>query len=89
MFGWGSRQRKIQAAEMDRTGAIAESIAQDKELTKKLLDAAGVPVPRGRTASDAEATPGPGARDRPAGRHQAEGRQPGQGRDRQHHTRNS
>jgi cyanophycin synthetase len=52
MFGWGSRQRRIQAAEIDATGAIAESIAQDKELTKKLLDAAGVPVPRGRTVSD-------------------------------------
>jgi cyanophycin synthetase len=52
MFGWGSRQRRIQAAEMDRTGAIAESIAQDKELTKKLLHAAGVPVPLGRTVSD-------------------------------------
>jgi cyanophycin synthetase len=52
MFGWGSRQRRIQAAEIDSTGAIAESIAQDKELTKKLLDAAGVPVPLGRTVSD-------------------------------------
>ena len=53
-FGWGSRQRRIQAAETDRTSAIAESIAQDKELTKKLLDAAGVPVPFGRSVSDAE-----------------------------------
>lgn len=52
-FGWGSRQRRIQAAETDRTSAIAESIAQDKELTKNLLDAAGVPVPRGRPVSDA------------------------------------
>ncbi|MFL6673523.1 MAG: cyanophycin synthetase [Massilia sp.] len=52
MFGWGSRQRRIQAAEIDCTGAIAESIAQDKELTKKLLDAAGVPVPLGRTVAD-------------------------------------
>ena len=52
MFGWGSRQRRIQAAEIDATGAIAESIAQDKELTKKLLDAAGVPVPHGRTVTD-------------------------------------
>ncbi|WP_038494460.1 cyanophycin synthetase [Janthinobacterium agaricidamnosum] len=51
-FGWGSRQRKIQAAEMDGTSAIAEAIAQDKELTKKLLDAAGVPVPMGRVVSD-------------------------------------
>jgi len=52
MFGWGSRQRRIQAAEIDATGAIAESIAQDKELTKKLLDAAGVPVPQGRGVVD-------------------------------------
>ncbi|ARP89950.1 cyanophycin synthetase [Bordetella genomosp. 9] len=53
-FGWGSRQRRIQAAETDRTGAIAESIAQDKDLTKMLLDAAGVPVPLGRTVSSAD-----------------------------------
>ncbi len=53
-FGWGSKQRKIQAAEMDGTSAIAEAIAQDKELTKTLLDAAGVPVPLGRTAIDVE-----------------------------------
>ena len=52
MFGWGSRQRRIQAAEIDATGAIAESIAQDKELTKTLLNAAGVPVPLGRSVSD-------------------------------------
>jgi cyanophycin synthetase len=53
-FGWGSRQRRIQAAEIDATGAIAESIAQDKELTKTLLNAAGVPVPLGRAVSDPE-----------------------------------
>ena len=53
-FGWGSRQRRIQAAETDGCSAIAESIAQDKELTKVLLDAAGVPVPAGRVVSDAE-----------------------------------
>ena len=29
-FGWGSKQRRIQAAETDRTSAVAESIAQDK-----------------------------------------------------------
>ncbi|WP_020693852.1 cyanophycin synthetase [Noviherbaspirillum massiliense] len=53
-FGWGSRQRRIQAAETSNTGAIAESIAQDKELTKALLHAAGVPVPQGRSVSDPE-----------------------------------
>ncbi|HVL75762.1 MAG TPA: cyanophycin synthetase, partial [Noviherbaspirillum sp.] len=54
MFGWGSRARRIQAAETDTTSAIAESIAQDKELTKKLLASAGVPVPLGRIVSGAE-----------------------------------
>lgn len=53
-FGWGSKQRRIQAAEMDITSAISEAIAQDKELTKKLLAAAGVPVPAGRAVKDAE-----------------------------------
>jgi cyanophycin synthetase len=52
-FGWGAKQRRIQAAEIDATSAIAESIAQDKELTKKLLFAAGVPVPQGRPVVDA------------------------------------
>ncbi|AZS78348.1 cyanophycin synthetase [Achromobacter sp. MY14] len=53
-FGWGSKQRRIQAAETDRTSAISESIAQDKDLTKMLLDAAGVPVPMGRSVTSAE-----------------------------------
>ncbi len=52
-FGWGSRQRRIQAAELDTTTAVSESIAQDKDLTKKLLLAAGVPVPIGRPVADA------------------------------------
>ena len=47
-FGWGSRQRRIQAAEIDSTSAVAESIGQDKDLTKRLLHAAGVPVPLGQ-----------------------------------------
>ncbi len=53
-FGWGSKQRRIQAAETDLSSAIAEAIAQDKDLTKKLLDAAGVPVPQGRPVKDAQ-----------------------------------
>ncbi len=53
-LGQGSRQRRIQAAETDRTGAIAEEIAQDKELTRMLLSAVGVPVPEGRPVADAE-----------------------------------
>lgn len=53
-LGWGHRQRRIQAAEIDTTSAIAEAIAQDKALTKKLLRAAGVPVPEGRPVTTAD-----------------------------------
>lgn len=53
-LGHGVHLRRIQAAESDRTGAIAEAIAQDKELTRTLLQEAGVPVPEGRPVSDAE-----------------------------------
>ncbi len=53
-FGWGSKQRRIQAAETGNTSAIAEAIAQDKDLTKMLLEAAGVPVPRGYVVNDAQ-----------------------------------
>ena len=47
-FGWGVKQRRIWAAEVDATSAVSESIAQDKDLTKVLLQAAGVPVPTGQ-----------------------------------------
>ena len=50
-FGWGRRQRRIQAAETSNTSAIAESIAQDKALTKRLLGAAGISVPMGRSVT--------------------------------------
>ncbi len=53
-FGWGSRQRRIQAAEVDTTSAVSEAIAQDKDLSKNLLRAAGVPVPIGRPVSSAD-----------------------------------
>ncbi|ALT75991.1 cyanophycin synthetase [Paucibacter sp. KCTC 42545] len=46
-FGWGAKQRRIWAAEVDATSAVSESIAQDKDLTKRLLQSAGVPVPIG------------------------------------------
>jgi cyanophycin synthetase len=53
-LGWGTKQRRVLAAETDRTSAIAESIAQDKELTRALLSRLGVPVPRGRAVTGAE-----------------------------------
>jgi cyanophycin synthetase len=51
-LGYGKAQRRIWTAETDRTSAVAEGIAQDKELTRKLLSAAGVPVPTGRVVED-------------------------------------
>lgn len=53
-FGWGRKQRRIQAAETDRTSAIAEAIAQDKELTKRMLASAGISVPEGQIVTDAD-----------------------------------
>ena len=47
-LGYGARQHRIWTAETDQTSAIAEGISRDKELTKTLLQACGVPVPEGR-----------------------------------------
>jgi len=52
-LGQGAKQRRILAAETDQTGAVAETIAQDKDLTRALLAEAGVPVPEGRPVADA------------------------------------
>jgi cyanophycin synthetase len=55
-LGHGRRQRRIWTAETDLTSAIAEGIASEKDLTKSLLKAVGVPVPEGQLAnSPAEA----------------------------------
>jgi len=47
-LGYGINQRRIWTAETDHTGAIAETISRDKELTKSLLQACGIPVPNGQ-----------------------------------------
>ncbi|MDP2195492.1 MAG: cyanophycin synthetase [Rhodocyclaceae bacterium] len=47
-LGYGAKSRRIWTAETDRTSAIAETIAGDKDLTKSLLAPCGVPVPEGR-----------------------------------------
>ncbi len=54
LFGHGRKQRRIRAVETDRTSAIAESIAQDKEMTRALLRAVGTPTPYGRPVKDAD-----------------------------------
>ncbi|HWG47669.1 MAG TPA: cyanophycin synthetase [Gemmataceae bacterium] len=53
-LGHGSAQRRICTAETDATSALAEMIAQDKQLTRALLHAVGVPVPQGRPVADAD-----------------------------------
>jgi len=55
-LGWGSRQKRLQATITGATNSIAVGIASDKQLTKALLEVAGVPVPGGSTvSSEAEA----------------------------------
>ncbi len=54
-LGHGSAQRRIWTAETDRTSAIGESIASDKDLTKTLLASCGVPVPEGSVVRSAAA----------------------------------
>jgi len=46
-LGYGSRQKRIQASMTDGTSEVATGIAGDKELTKTLLQQAGLPVPKG------------------------------------------
>ena len=46
-LGQGIHQRRIQATIMDNTSALGVEIADDKETTKNLLDAMGIPVPKG------------------------------------------
>jgi cyanophycin synthetase len=53
-LGHGARQRRIWTAETERTSAIAEGIAGDKDLTKTLLKSCGVPVPEGQVVDSAE-----------------------------------
>ncbi|MBO9560336.1 MAG: cyanophycin synthetase [Caulobacter sp.] len=55
-FGYGARRKLIRASITGETSHIAVETAGDKALTKRLLAAAGVPVPRGavvRTADEA------------------------------------
>ncbi len=54
LLGHAARQRRVWTAETDRTGAIAEAIAQDKDLTRLLLGSVGVPVPRGHAVCSPE-----------------------------------
>lgn len=54
MLGHGVNQTRIQATVSSTTSNIAVEIACDKEETKNLLDAASIPIPRGRIIYDEE-----------------------------------
>ena len=53
-LGFGVNQKRIQATVASTTSSIAVEIACDKEETKNILDAAGVPVPKGYIVYDEE-----------------------------------
>ncbi|MDW8297696.1 MAG: cyanophycin synthetase, partial [Raineya sp.] len=51
-LGYGVNQKRIQATVTSQTSNIAVEIACDKEDTKNLLEAAEIPVPKGRICYD-------------------------------------
>lgn len=53
-LGYGVNQKRIQATIASTTSSIAVEIACDKEDTKELLEAAEIPVPKGRIIYDEE-----------------------------------
>ena len=53
-LGLGRNLRRIQATLTDHTSAIAVEVAQDKDDTKRVLEAIGLPVPHGAVATTAD-----------------------------------
>jgi cyanophycin synthetase len=53
-LGYGALQKRIWTAETAQTGAIAETISRDKDLTKSLLSTVGVPIPEGELVDNPE-----------------------------------
>jgi len=51
-LGHGRHQQKLRASITGRTSIVAADLAGDKNMTKKLLDESGVPVPRGIVVRD-------------------------------------
>ncbi len=61
-LGQGVHQQRIRATMTSRTSAIGVDIASDKSLTARLLDSAGLPVPRGMAVASEEAAAAAAAR---------------------------
>ena len=53
-LGLGKQQQRVWTAETGQTPLLAENIAQDKDWTRQLLEAVGVPVPQGRVVVSRE-----------------------------------
>jgi cyanophycin synthetase len=53
-LGYGRKAKLIQATVTACTSAVGVDVASDKDLTKRLLGDAGVPVPRGRVVQTAD-----------------------------------
>lgn len=53
-LGYGVHQQRIRATMTSRTSGIAVDIASDKNLTNRLLDSAGLPVPRSEVVDTVE-----------------------------------
>lgn len=53
-LGYGAAQRRIWSTETDKTSAIGFGIAEDKDLSKQLLKACGVPVPEWELVKSAD-----------------------------------
>src|SRR6185503_245082 len=55
-LGQGVHQQRIRATMTSKTSGIAVDIASDKSLTNRLLDSAGLPVPKSAVVDSEEAT---------------------------------
>jgi cyanophycin synthetase len=53
-LGWGAQQKRLHATVTGDTSHVAVGVAGDKQLTKALLQEAGVPVPQGALVHSAE-----------------------------------
>jgi cyanophycin synthetase len=53
-LGWGRHRRYVRAAVTERTSAIGVETAQDKQLTRHVLQQAGIPVAEGCEAHSAD-----------------------------------
>jgi cyanophycin synthetase len=53
-LGYGAQQKRIWAADTEHTGAIAQGIAEEPELTHDLLKSCGLPVPAQSLAATAD-----------------------------------